>query len=174
MRTNVILFAAALLAAALAGCAGGADEPDQETQDPVQTTQPPAQPPDDPDPEPEPFQATEVLNTTMQYDVQQAAANPFSVPAGAGTLNGGIDVMPREVCSTLQPNADQEGPSVVFTGPNGTTHAYPLTKRSAACNTTGDTLEEIQVSFGAVTGDWTVEIMGVGNVDVLVELTARE
>lgn len=173
MRTNVILFGLALLVTALAGCAGGADEPDDEPEDPARTTPPPAQQPDDPEPEPVPFEATEVLNATMQYDVQQAAAKPFSVPAGAAMLTGGVDVVPREVCSTLQSNADQQGPSVVFTGPNGTTHEYPLTKRSAACNTTGDTLEEIDVSFGAVSGDWNVQIMGVGNVDVLVELTAK-
>lgn len=174
MRTNAILFGLALLVTALAGCSGGTDAPDDEAKDPVTTTPPPSQAPDEPEPEPTPFEATEVLNATMQYDVQQAAATPFAVPAGAGMLRGGIDVMPREVCSTLQSNADQEGPSVVFTGPNGTTHSYPLTKRSAACNTAGNTLEEIQVSFGAVTGDWTVEILGVGNVDVFVDLTATE
>lgn len=171
MRTQAILLGLTFLVTALAGCSGGSDEPEQETEDP-EPTKAPARNNPPADPEPEPFEPSEVLNVTMKYDVQQPAARAFSVPQGATSLEGGIDVMAREVCSTLQANADQQGPSVVFTGPNSTRHSFDLTPRSAACNTDDTPLESIPLDFAAVAGDWTVSIFGIGNVDVIVDLMA--
>ena len=173
MRTHILLTAT-LGTLLLAGCFGGpAEEPTAPgAPEPPATPTKTSEPEPEQDDEPEPFQDTQVINATMHFDVQQAPTVTFTVPAGGTTLAGNLEVLPRELCSTLQANQDGKGPGVVLTAPDGNEHTYNLTPRTAACGTDGQVLEEKVIDVTAEPGDWTVAILGVGNVDVRVDLTA--
>jgi hypothetical protein len=174
MRATPILITIALSLTSLAGCFGDAEQPEDPDRGATEATKAPAKaaPAAAPPEEPEPFVPVEVFNTTMHFDVQPASAASFDVPEGASSVRGTLDVLPRELCSTLQPDGDQEGPAIVFTGPGGSEKSVTFTKRAALCGTGDTALESLTVDLGGEPGSWSVLLVGVGNVDVEVALTA--
>jgi hypothetical protein len=169
MNHSAVLLAVTMIAVGFAGCSSSAPEEPAPTQPVVAS---PTPKPSTPAPPPEPFVDVEVYNKTLQYDVQPVAADSFAAPEGASKLKGSLKVVAREVCSSLQPNADQKGPKVEFVSPSNVTQSVDLTPRAALCATNGAEIETKPLEWSSEKGTWSVRLVGVGNVNVQIQLTA--